>query len=114
MGVTVQAVGAREHDDLNEAFAVMDREPPDAILMSNGSDSLTVPNRKRVFEYAAAHRLPAIYEYAGKVLVVAARPYKIYAVRRIAKLWTKKFLDWGTKPFQLGLLARIAGSPAGL
>jgi putative ABC transport system substrate-binding protein len=27
------------------------------------SDSLTVLNRKRVFDYAAAHRLPAIYEY---------------------------------------------------
>jgi putative ABC transport system substrate-binding protein len=61
MGVAVQAVGVREPDDFNEAFAVMDREPPDAILMV--SDSLTVLNRKRVFEYAAAHRLPAIYEY---------------------------------------------------
>jgi putative tryptophan/tyrosine transport system substrate-binding protein len=61
MGVDVQAVGVREPDDFNKAFAVMDREPPDAILMV--SDSLTVLNRKRVFEYAAAHRLPAIYEY---------------------------------------------------
>jgi putative tryptophan/tyrosine transport system substrate-binding protein len=61
MGVDVQAVGVREPDDFNEAFAVMDREPPDAILMV--SDSLTTLNRKRVFEYAAAHRLPAIYEY---------------------------------------------------
>jgi putative tryptophan/tyrosine transport system substrate-binding protein len=33
MGVDVQAVGVRESDDFNEAFAVMDREPPDAILM---------------------------------------------------------------------------------
>ena len=39
----------------------MDREKPDAILMV--TDSLTVLNRKRVFEYAAAHRLPAIYEF---------------------------------------------------
>jgi putative ABC transport system substrate-binding protein len=61
MGVEVQAVGVREPDDFNKAFAVMDREPPDAILMV--SDSLTVLNRKRVFDYAAAHRLPAIYEY---------------------------------------------------
>jgi putative ABC transport system substrate-binding protein len=61
MGVEVQAVGVREPDDFNEAFAVMDREPPDAILMV--SDSLTVLNRKRVFDYAATHRLPAIYEY---------------------------------------------------
>lgn len=61
IGVAVQAVGVREPDDFNEAFAVMDREPPDAILMV--SDSLTVLNRKRVFDYAAARRLPAIYEY---------------------------------------------------
>jgi putative ABC transport system substrate-binding protein len=38
----------------------MDREPPDAILMM--SDTLTVLNRKSVFDYAAAKRLPAIYE----------------------------------------------------
>jgi putative tryptophan/tyrosine transport system substrate-binding protein len=61
MGVEVQAVGVREPDDFNEAFTVMDREPPDAILMV--SDSLTILNRKRVFDYAATHRLPAIYEY---------------------------------------------------
>ena len=61
IGADVEAVGVREPDDFNEAFRVMDREPPDAILMV--SDSLTSLNRKRVFEYAAAHRLPAIYEY---------------------------------------------------
>jgi putative ABC transport system substrate-binding protein len=33
---------------------------PDAILMV--SDALTSLNRKRVFEFAAAHRLPAMYE----------------------------------------------------
>jgi putative ABC transport system substrate-binding protein len=38
----------------------MDREKPDAVLMV--SDSLTLLNRKRVFEYADAHHLPAIYE----------------------------------------------------
>jgi putative tryptophan/tyrosine transport system substrate-binding protein len=61
MGFAVQAVGVREPDDFDGAFAVMDRERPDAILMV--SDSLTVLNRKRVFEYANARRLPAIYEY---------------------------------------------------
>jgi putative ABC transport system substrate-binding protein len=61
IGADVEAVGVREPDDFNEAFSVMDREAPDAILMV--SDSLTMLNRKRVFEYAAAHRLPAIYEF---------------------------------------------------
>ena len=60
IGVTVQALGVREPDDFDEAFTAMNREPPDAILMV--SDSLTLLNRKRVFEYAAERRLPAIYE----------------------------------------------------
>ena len=60
IGVTVLPLGVREPDDFNEAFAAMDRDPPDAILMV--TDSLTLLNRKRVFDYAAGHRLPAIYE----------------------------------------------------
>jgi putative ABC transport system substrate-binding protein len=60
VGITVQPLGVREPDDFNEAFAVMTRDPPDAILMV--SDSLTLLNRKRVIDYAAEHRLPAIYE----------------------------------------------------
>jgi putative tryptophan/tyrosine transport system substrate-binding protein len=60
IGVTVQALGVREPDDFNDAFAAMDREPPEAILMV--SDSLTLLNRKRVIDYATEHRLPAIYE----------------------------------------------------
>jgi putative ABC transport system substrate-binding protein len=61
MGLSVQALGVREPEDFEEAFAAMDREKPDAILMV--TDSLTVLNRRRVFDYAAAHRLPAIYEF---------------------------------------------------
>ncbi len=58
--VTVLPLGVREPDDFNEAFTAMDRDKPDAILMV--TDSLTLLNRKRVFDYAAAHQLPAIYE----------------------------------------------------
>ena len=60
IGITVQPLGVREPNDFDEAFAAMDREPPGAILMV--SDSLTLLNRKRVIDYAAEHRLPAIYE----------------------------------------------------
>jgi putative ABC transport system substrate-binding protein len=60
VGITVQPLGVREPDDFDEAFGAMTRDPPDAILMV--SDSLTLLNRKRVIDYAAAHRLPAIYE----------------------------------------------------
>jgi putative ABC transport system substrate-binding protein len=61
IGVTVQALGVREPDDFNEAFTVMNDDMPDAILMV--ADALTTLNRKRVFEFAAARKLPAIYEY---------------------------------------------------
>ena len=60
IGITVQPLGVREPDDFNGAFAAMDRERPDAILMV--SDSLMLLNRKRVIDYAAERHLPAIYE----------------------------------------------------
>ncbi len=59
-GLIVEPLGVREPNDFNEAFAAMDRDKPDAILMV--ADALTGLNRKRVFDYAMAHRLPAIYE----------------------------------------------------
>ena len=61
LGVSVQPLGVREPDDFEQAFAAMNHEMPDAILMV--SDSLTMLNRKRVFDFAAVHRLPAIYEF---------------------------------------------------
>jgi putative tryptophan/tyrosine transport system substrate-binding protein len=60
LGVSVQELGVREPNDFDGVFEAMDREPPDAILMV--SDILTVLNRKRVFDYAAVKRIPAIYE----------------------------------------------------
>jgi len=61
MGIAVQPLGVREPDDFNSAFAAMDKDKPEGILMV--TDILTILNRKRVFEFANAHRLPAIYEF---------------------------------------------------
>jgi putative ABC transport system substrate-binding protein len=61
LGLTVQALGVREPDDFNEAISVMNDDRPDGILMV--ADALTILNRKRVFDFAAANKLPAIYEY---------------------------------------------------
>jgi putative ABC transport system substrate-binding protein len=63
IGVKVQPLGVREPNDFDEAFTAMNREPPDAILMV--SDSLTLLNRKRVIDFAAERRIPAIYEAEG-------------------------------------------------
>jgi len=61
LGFEIQPLGVREPEDFAGAFAAMLQERPDAILMV--TDALTVLNRKRVFEFAAQQKLPAIYEY---------------------------------------------------
>jgi putative ABC transport system substrate-binding protein len=61
LGVRVQPLGVREPQDFEEAFAAMTRELPDAVLMV--SDVLTNLNSRRVYEFAATHRLPTIYEF---------------------------------------------------
>jgi putative ABC transport system substrate-binding protein len=61
MGILVQSLGVSEPDDFDSAFAAMIDEMPAGILMV--TDLLTNLNRKRVIEFAAAHRVPAIYEY---------------------------------------------------
>jgi putative ABC transport system substrate-binding protein len=61
LGFEIQALGVREPEDFAAAFAAMVRDRPDAILMV--TDALTALNRKRVFEFATQHKLPAIYEY---------------------------------------------------
>ena len=62
LGVKVQTC---EPNDFEQAFAEMKRQRPDAILMV--SDALTLLNRKRVVEFAAANRLPTIFENAPPV-----------------------------------------------
>jgi len=100
LGVTVQALGVREPDDFNEAFDAMNHEPPDAILMV--TDSLTLLNRKRVFDYAAEHRLPAIYEqdfmaHDGGLMSYGADPKESFdrAAAQVARIFQ------GAKPADL-------------
>ena len=59
--VAVQPLGVREPNDFDTAFAAMLQHRPDALLMV--TDALTSLNRKRVIEFAAAHRIPAMYEF---------------------------------------------------
>ena len=58
--VTVQALGVREPNDFDVAFAAMTQRRPDAMFLV--TDALTLLNRKRVIEFAATHRIPAMYE----------------------------------------------------
>jgi putative tryptophan/tyrosine transport system substrate-binding protein len=70
LGVTVQPLGVREPDDFIGVFEAMDRDLPDAIFMV--ADSLTTLNRKRVFDYAGAHHIPALYESMSPTCRTAA------------------------------------------
>jgi putative ABC transport system substrate-binding protein len=60
--LSIQPLGIREPDDFHTAFSGMTSAPPDAVLMV--TDILTILNRKRVIDFTADHRIPAIYEYA--------------------------------------------------
>jgi putative ABC transport system substrate-binding protein len=100
LGISVQPLGVREPNDFDQAFEAMARELPDAILMV--TDSLTVLNRKRVFEFAAAHRLPAIYEFDFLVHdggLMSYGPDQNESFERVAALVDRIFK--GAKPADL-------------
>jgi putative ABC transport system substrate-binding protein len=63
--VTVQQLGVREPNDFDMAFAAMTKQRPDAMYLV--TDALTLLNRKRVIEFAALHRIPAMYESSNLV-----------------------------------------------
>ena len=65
LGLEVQSLGVHAPNDFDEAFAAMVKKPPDAILMV--TDVLTTLNRKRVIDFAAERKIPAVYEYASLV-----------------------------------------------
>ena len=58
--VEVQAISVREPGDFGVAFSTMIKRRPDAIFLV--SDVFTRTNRKQVIEFAAAQRIPAMYE----------------------------------------------------
>lgn len=60
--VTVQPLGVREPDDFETAFSAMTLRRPDALFLV--TDALTLLNRKRVIDFALAHRIPAMYEFS--------------------------------------------------
>jgi putative ABC transport system substrate-binding protein len=60
LGITLQPSGVREPEEFDAAFEAMKKDLPDGIMMV--TDALTNLNRKRVFEFAADHHLPAIFE----------------------------------------------------
>jgi putative ABC transport system substrate-binding protein len=58
--VEVLPLGVREAEDFSGAFEAMTRRKPDAMFVV--ADVLTNMNRRRFVEFAATHRIPAMYE----------------------------------------------------
>jgi len=59
LGVTLVAVGINSADDLDQAFALIDREAVDAVM--DITSTVTYEHRHRIIDFAAQRRLPAIY-----------------------------------------------------
>jgi ABC-type uncharacterized transport system substrate-binding protein len=65
LGVTARPLAVQEPEDFDQAFAAMIQERPDALLVV--TDLLTMSHRKRIIEFTAQHRVPAMYEVRGFV-----------------------------------------------
>lgn len=61
LGVTLQPLEVRGPNDFESAFTAMTRERPDALFVV--AEVLTLTHRCRVLDFAAQHRLPAMYEF---------------------------------------------------
>jgi putative tryptophan/tyrosine transport system substrate-binding protein len=61
LGVTVRPLGIQEPGDFEQAFAAMAQERPDALFVI--ADPLVTSNRKRILDFTAQNRLPAMYEF---------------------------------------------------
>ena len=59
--VTIKPLGVRNPGDIDAALETMSGERPDAVFIV--SDALTNINRKRILDFAAAHHIPAMYEF---------------------------------------------------
>src|SRR5262249_10845944 len=98
--VTVQPLGVREPEDFDAAFAAMTRNRPDAFFLV--TDALTTLNRKRIIDFAATHRIPAMYEFdfLGRDGGLVAYGWDLEDNLRRAAVYIDKILK-GAKPGDL-------------
>ena len=100
LGVSIQSVGIRTASDYEGAFAEMLKGRPDALLVM--ADPVTVGQRKQIADFAASHRIPAIYEVRDFVAADGLMSYGIDSVDhcRRAAIFVDKILK-GAKPADL-------------
>ncbi len=100
LGVQLQSLEVRGSDDLGRAFQAATRQRAGALLVLGGPVLFT--HRKRIVEFAAESRLPAMYgitEYAKDGGLMAYAPNLLYMYRRAAT-YVDKILK-GAKPADL-------------
>ena len=100
LALSIQPLGVRQPDDFERVFSEMNRERPDAMIMV--TDVLTTLNRKRVLDYAEAHRIPAMYEFDSLVReggLMSYGPSDDYLFGRAA-VYVDKILK-GARPSEL-------------
>ncbi|HEV2978734.1 MAG TPA: ABC transporter substrate-binding protein [Casimicrobiaceae bacterium] len=100
VGMGVRSVEVRDSRELERALESMERERPDAIVLL--ADPLTVSQRLRIVEYAAAERVPAIYEISQFVDAGGLMSYgpNVDELVRRAAIYVDKILK-GAKPADL-------------
>jgi len=97
LGVTIQRVGVQEPNDFEAAFAAMSSKAADALLVV--LDTFTILHQRRVLEFAAKYRLPAMYERIDFVEAGGLMTYgpSLSEIFRRAAVYVDKILK-GTKP----------------
>ena len=99
-GVMIKSVGVHDLISFDSAFAMIDSERIDAVLTL--VDPFTSQHRKRIVDFAAQRRLPAIYE-AGEFVetggLISYGPNLLAIERRAAEYVDKIFK--GVKPADL-------------
>ena len=100
LGITLLSHEVRSPSDLPKAFDSIAMERSDAMIVDG--DPLLVSHRRSIVEFAAAHRLPAMYGLrdfvdAGGLIAYGASIFEIW--RRVAS-YVDKILK-GAKPADL-------------
>ena len=100
LGITLQALDVRRTEDLDEAFAAVDRERPDALLIL--ADRVFLHNRQHMMEFATRQRLPNVNAYRELVEVGGLISYgpSYEDMHRRAAIFVDKILK-GAKPSDL-------------
>lgn len=100
LGLGVRSVEVRDLNELASAFDTLSKNPPEALVLI--ADPFTANQRTRIVEFAAAKRLPAIYEtveFAEAGGLMAYGPDILAQYRRAAYYVDRIFK--GAKPAEL-------------